>query len=156
MSNDTAPFKRHVLIATVEGHKVFLTIKWNGKSLSFTGVEGPSANGDAWGSCGQIDMHEWTGYKAATGINLSVTRELWSRWHLNDMRAGDETQEAWLRANGRGKTYTETCAMLDAAGFLVHNGYKYGNAWKHEDVPQHVTDYLLALPESKLLPAAWA
>lgn len=27
--------------------------------LSFTGVIGPKSNGDARGSCGQIDMSEW-------------------------------------------------------------------------------------------------
>ena len=156
MSNATPPFKRHVLIATVEKHNVFLTVEWDGKRLSFSGVEGPKADGNAWGSCGQIDMHEWNGYKAADGIDLTDIRDMWKRWHLNDMRAGNPKQEAWLRKHGHGKDYTETCAKLEAAWLLVNEGYKYGSEWKHENVPQHITDHLMRLPESKLLPATWA
>ena len=64
--------------------------------------------------------------------------EIWKRWHLNDMNAGDEVQEAFLRAHGRGKDYKETCDILDQAGLLEHDGYKYGTAWKFEAVPKDI------------------
>jgi hypothetical protein len=68
--------------------------------------------------------------------------ELWKRWHLNDMNAGDELQETYLRAHGRGKDYEETCAILEKAGLLIHDGYKYGSEWKAEKVPTDVLDEL--------------
>lgn len=32
-------------------------------------------------------------------------------------------------------------------------GYKYGSAWKHEDVPQEIIDWLFSLPDTKVTPA---
>jgi hypothetical protein len=149
-------FIRHTLIATVEGKGVFITIKWTDGKLSICGVEGPKSNGDAWGSCGQIDMHDWKDYKAVGSIDLETIKRMWSRWHLNDMRAGDAVQEAWLRENGRGKDYTATCEKLKAAGLLIHEGYEYGHAWKREEVPAEVVAYLFALPEDGAkIPGCW-
>lgn len=68
--------------------------------------------------------------------------ELWKRWHLNDINAGDELQETYLRVHGRGKDYEETCAILEKAGLLIHDGYKYGTEWKTEKVPTDVLDEL--------------
>lgn len=64
--------------------RIFVTVDWDGKRLSFTGVEGPKANGDATGSCGQLDVSKHSPRLAT----------LWERWHLNDMRAGCEHQRA--------------------------------------------------------------
>lgn len=66
--------------------------------------------------------------------------EVWKRWHLNDMNAGDAVQEAWLRENGHGKDYAETCEKLREAGLLVHDDYQYGTAWKTEELPQEIVD----------------
>lgn len=63
---------------------------------------------------------------------------VWKRWHLNKLKAGDPTQEAWLRKHGHGKDYDETCAKLEAAGLLVHDGYKYGSEWKFEELPPYI------------------
>lgn len=71
--------------------------------------------------------------------------EIWRRWHLNDLRAGDEVQEAYLRVHGRGKDYEETCAILERAGLLTHNGYRYGTAWKFEAVPSDIIKELEAM-----------
>jgi hypothetical protein len=40
----------------VQGHDVFCKIEIKDGNLSISGVIGPKLNGDAWGSCGQIDM----------------------------------------------------------------------------------------------------
>lgn len=69
---------------------VFCKITLKGGRLSITGVEGPKRNGDCYGSCGQIDMHEWQILELAPGWTLDMVarfRAIWNEWHLNDMRA---------------------------------------------------------------------
>lgn len=154
--NNTPDFTRHTLIATVKGHKVFITAKWKDGKLSITGVEGPTNNGNCWGSCGQIDSGSWDNYTAVGSIDLTTIKRLWNRWHLNDMRAGDAVQEEWLRENGHGKDYTDTCEKLKGAGLLVHEGYQYGHAWLREEVPAEVVAYLFALADdTEKLPTCW-
>ena len=82
--------------------RTFCHIKWTGERLSISGVEGPKANGDARGSCGQILDHlvtGWDGEPCAWTFEAGWSAELlaefvrvWERWHLNDMRAGCEHQ----------------------------------------------------------------
>jgi hypothetical protein len=100
------PFTRHVRIAHlrypwgVDGEQplaVYATIKWDGKRLSITGVEGPKANGHAWGSCGQVTMNSADHVQRIPEYDQLA--EVWERWHLNDMNAACEHQ----RAEGWGK-----------------------------------------------------
>lgn len=149
---------KHTHIANSRDGRVFITVRVEGdgpgRRLSICGVEGPKGNGDARGSCGQIGIR--SDYEAVPGIDLPRIKAIWDRWHLNDMRAGDPVQEAWLREHGHGKDYTETCANLEAAGLLVSNGYKYGHAWKFEELPEEVVAFLATLPDdSASLPDAW-
>lgn len=77
---------------------LFLTIRFDGKRLSISGVEGPKRNGDAEGGCGQVigSLDQILSYEP--GFNAEVVarlRSIWSRWHLNDMRAGCEHQRDW-------------------------------------------------------------
>lgn len=66
---------------------LWVTIEFKGGKLSLTGVEGPRGNGDCAGSCGQTGIDESAvpaeGYTAA---ELTRLRDVWERWHLNDMR----------------------------------------------------------------------
>lgn len=70
--------------------------------LSISGVIGPRANGDAYGSCGQINMSlrepdGLKGYEPAPGWSLEMVHtflEYWDAWHLNDMRAYDAEMKA--------------------------------------------------------------
>lgn len=123
-------------VALGEG-RLFVTIRWDGTRLSFTGVAGPMSNGDCRGSCGQVHrllddtlscVDEWT------PTTVRVLRGLWDRWHLNDMRAGCVHQ--------RRKSAPEISAKCGVCG------YKYGSAWLHEDVPVQVLRYLQSLPDS--------
>jgi hypothetical protein len=95
---DRSAFKTTAYVADVEiegrARPVFITIEWDGKRLSISGVEGPRADGDCWGSCGQIEMHGWEAYTARPGFDLDRLREVWSAWHLNDMRAACPHQRA--------------------------------------------------------------
>lgn len=154
-------YKRHTIIAQTPlgrrlpngGHAlvpVFLTVEWDGKRLSMSGVEGPERDGHAWGSCGQIDMHPW-GYVATPGIDLGRIRAVWGAWHLNDMRAGTVAQTLALRdmpaAVYPESHYDKACAYLASKGLNPDNGYAYGSRWLHEDVPADVVDFLQSLPD---------
>jgi hypothetical protein len=72
---------------------------------------------------------------------------IWQRWHLNDMRAGSPVQEEWLRQNPIPESecaypkshYDVASAKLAAAGLNPDaDGYKYGHAWKTEELPADV------------------
>jgi hypothetical protein len=62
-------------------------------ALSITGVEGPKRNGDALGGCGQV-TEGLALVTPAAGVDVGRFRDIWERWHLNDMRAGCEHQRA--------------------------------------------------------------
>jgi len=142
---------------------VFVAIKMTDGGLSITGVVGPNQAGGCRGSCGQCREAplEVTGF--ADGWNKAKARklvEIWDRWHLNDMNAGSAVQMEWMRNNPVEAVYPESHyvkagAALAAAGLNPDaDGYKYGSAWKREDVPQEVIDWLMALPDADK-PCPW-
>ena len=75
--------------------------------LSISGVEGPKANGDCSGACGQIDMHlrdEQAEIILAPGWTAPMLArffDVWKEWHLNDMTPSCEHQTgpAWTARN---------------------------------------------------------
>lgn len=160
-------FKHHVMAGHIGRQAVFVTVNWDGKRLSITGVTGPKSNGDCAGSCGQNvgDLRD-PRFNACDGVNASRLADIWERWHLNDMTAGSPAQSAFLRANpitDRMNHYVKACEALAAAGLNPdpnheHNGkpYTYGSAWLREDVPADVIDFLRGLPTSDALPTRWA
>ena len=127
---------------------VFCHIKYNDGRLSITGVIAPLKNGDARGSCGQIygeiENHlddtsysdGWDKIKAFTFI------EYWKTWHLNDMNAGCEHQEAlgWKSYDEHPSEPCPTC------------GYKYGTSWLRREVPTDVLKWLEQLPTTPVKP----
>ena len=158
---------------------MFIKAEYDGR-LSLTGVVGPKKNGDANGGCGQIDMefahrdpaHDDSRYDHPTppeditfapGWDRDKWLDLldvWRRWHLNDMRAGNPAQEAYLRSNPvKGKLpsdhYNEALNVLTAAGLNPdpETGYRYGTAWLKEDVPEAVIKFLADLPDADRQPA---
>jgi len=88
--------------------KVFCTIELReGGELSITGVVGPTSNGDARGSCGQINETLQKAVDAgkvesyADGWDQDKLAQLlgiWDRWHLNHMSAADHAmrRDGWL------------------------------------------------------------
>ncbi len=145
---------------------LFCRIEIKAGRLSISGVEGPKANGDAYGSCGQIDMHEWVVTEYAPGWNASQVarfREVWGAWHLNDMQAGSPAQTAYLKAHpitDRLNHFDKASEALAAAGLnpdpnYLHNGkpYRYGSAWLRVDLPADVIAFLESLPTTDKTPA---
>lgn len=143
--------------------------------LSFTGVEGPRANGDADGSCGQIDMEAQRivdGIEPAEGWDAARIRRVftvWGRWHLNDCRAGSPRQMDWLREHPvcvkyPDSYYEEACRRLAAVGLhpderhLDADGdpYRYGTAWLYEEVPPGILNEIRGWPDGNGLPTCWA
>jgi hypothetical protein len=138
-----------VLIGRGEYGPVFCSIKFDNGKLSISGVEGPTRNGDAKGSCGQIlDSFKIKDYAEGWDHALLVRfLETWQRWHLNDMRAGCEHQRAEGWVTGKEHPDGLLCEPCPTCG------YKYGSAWLKEDVPIEVVKFLAALPDSQVTPA---
>jgi hypothetical protein len=124
---------------------VYCRIKINDGNLSIVGVEGPKANGDALGSCGQLILsginvtdyaHGWTRERVEEFANC------WSRWHLNDMRAECSHQRE------RGETWkTHPRAVCPECS------YRLGTAWLKEELPEEVVTFLDSLPPADIKPA---
>jgi hypothetical protein len=131
-----------------KGHtrSTFVKVEWDGMRLSLIGVEGPMSNGDCEGACGQIDMYEWHFTLYAPGWDaesVKKLRDIWQRWHLNDMRAGCQHQREEER-KGRKWAIREECPDCH---------YRYGTQWLHETVPQDVIDWLFSRPDADRQPA---
>lgn len=164
---------------------VFVTVEFDGKRLSISGVEGPKWNGDARGGCGQIVDALDRLMDLAPGWTPDTVKRLraeWERWHLNDMRAGCEHQrkEGWdtrpidptKPLNAYGTFYpgqhqpswnmATWVSRAEWEGGLLSEpcdvcGYKYGTAWRSETVPVDVMAFLGSLPAAdKPLPRSWA
>lgn len=127
--------------------------------LSIVGVQGPRANGDCVGSCGQIEnylLEDVVKYMDGWDHDsVKKLQDIWKRWHLNDMRAGTPEQEdfirEWMKSNRY--DYTAACNALKEAGLYEIDGYKYGHGWLMEEIPYEVVEWLVSLPESKTQPA---
>lgn len=141
---------------------IYCSITYKNGELSISGVEGPRANGDAWGSCGQIawgydhrnKSQNDTRYSVpvtvdeitfAPGWNADLwygLLNIWHTYHLNKLHAACEHQEIM------GMTYathpSATCPIC---------GYRLGSAWKRISVPDAVIEFLMILPESDKTPA---
>jgi hypothetical protein len=95
---DTSNFVLNLNPGTTASGLLFVTIKWDGTRLSFTGVEGPQRSGNCVGSVGQCFRALDDVVSFADGwdaVRARVLRGLWDRWHLNDMRPGCIHQRRW-------------------------------------------------------------
>lgn len=98
----TTDFNKTVRLGTTEVYSdryasVYCKIKYKDCKLSISGVEGPTRNGNAIGSCGQIVMHRPKIKDFAEGWDKATVDKFydaWDAWHLNDMQAGCQHQRA--------------------------------------------------------------
>lgn len=150
---------------------IYCHIEFKNKKLSITGVEGPLRNGDALGSCGQINsiiqenLEDITPSQGWDKLKICQFINIWDQWHLNDMIAGSPRQEAYLKLNPVSYEYPQShykvaCEVLKKAGLnpdteYLHNSkpYSYGHAWLFKEVPQDVIEWLNNLPETDKKPA---
>jgi hypothetical protein len=79
------------------------------------------------------------GWDAETWLDFLY---VWKRWHLNDMHAECEHQEAlgWTYDTHRGRV----CPQC---------GYEIGTAWTKREVPDVVLTFLASLPDADKQPA---
>lgn len=97
-----------------DGFDLFCKAELTGGKLSISGVIGPKMNGDSHGGCGQIDMefshkdpkqNDRRYSKPITPEEIDFAKgwnktkwfaflDVWHRYHLNDMKATCEHQEA--------------------------------------------------------------
>jgi hypothetical protein len=147
------------------GDATFIKIEYKEGKLSISGVEGPMSNGNCRGGCGQIVMSGLSVNNYAPGWDadkVSVLATLWDMWHLNDMQAGTPIQTEFLKSHkaelkeyhkaGFDSYYSMACDLLEKAGLLVDNGYKYGTKWLKVEVPQDVLEWFQALPDADVNP----
>ena len=101
-----------------------------------SGKPGSTFKPHSWGQISR-DLREEFGSDSKAKSIL----EVWDRWHLNDLRAGNEAQESFLRSlpkEANGRSYERTCELLRDAGLYTSDGYVYGSAWLTESLPGHV------------------
>ena len=154
-------------------HPVFISIEFENNKLSISGVEGPKKNGDAFGSCGQIDMSlreddqaEWAYNPSWDSTMMDKLLLVWKLYHLNDMNPGCQHQRAdnWsdqlvdnTKPKTQGNMLTWKTPKEHPDGLLTKPcpicGYKYGTEWLHEDVPEDIVKWLTGLPETTVTPA---
>lgn len=144
-----------------------------GLTLSITGVVGPRSNGNAAGSCGQIIMdykeYHHNGHASiaditpAPGWDYDMIRkffDIWQRWHLNDLRAGCEHQEAAIKDRDLRNKALYPMSLYELILSDFHNiyhcdicDYNYGSAWNTEQLPVGVLHFLKNLPDTTITPA---
>jgi len=84
--------------AEVRG-EVYIKIEYTEGKLSLSGVEAPTRDGNALGSCGQISskLSEYKEPRFNQGWmerDFYRLKEYWRVWHLNNLQAGCEHQRA--------------------------------------------------------------
>ncbi len=106
--------------------------------------------------CGNIWNHLHTGIYSS-GLNLDTIARcfpsndlvqqlvrIWDKWHLNGMKAGTRTQNAfidgYLLGSNKRYNYNMVCDVLKTAGLLVDRDYRYGTAWLIEVLPEEVIE----------------
>jgi hypothetical protein len=156
--------KKYYLVGKIIRHDVFVTVEWGDGRLSITGVVGPKNDGDSLCPCGQISDYLSDITEYADGWDLDKVRtlqEYWDRWHMHNMRAGSFVQEEYLRNNPISvkypqSYYQEASKLLENAGLSPDmDGYKYGHAWKYEEVPESVIEFFEGLPQTTRMPERW-
>ena len=129
---------------------VFVKVEYKEGRLSLTGVEGPKANGDAVGGCGQIvETLGREGFQPTPGngafwmLNAKKLRAVWERWHLNDMRPECAHQRAagWLEKAKTTGRYVKYPAVKGHPGSEVYD--EKGLGWLY---PTEHPDGLLCRP----------
>ena len=179
------PGKVEVWTRTGKGlASLFVKVEYENGKLSLTGVESPRGDGNALGSCGQcrdsllpLSLRELApGWDRET---VKTLKDIWERWHLNDMRPECAHQRAagWIEKAKTLGRYVKYPALAGhpnsqvydekALGWLYPKehpdgllcrpcptcGYEYGSKWLREEVPAEALAALQSMPETDITPA---
>jgi len=81
--------------------------------------------------------------------DLNTITEVWQRWHLNDLKAGTERQQAFINkwTKDHKYEYTAICEALKQAELYEDNGYKYGYSWLVDPLPENVITNIISIFE---------
>jgi len=102
-----------------------------------------SITGECAGSAGQcIDSIREAGEGVA---DIQRLCDLWSRWHLNGLKAGTRAQNEHVATLPEDATHDGRKASLIANGLQPDKGYSYGSAWLYEPLPESVVAELTAI-----------
>jgi hypothetical protein len=75
--------------------------------------------------------------------------DLWEQYHLNNLHAGTEKQEAclseWEKTLKAKPSHSERCEYLTTQDLLYDNGYKYGSSWLYRAIPERDLKRIKAL-----------
>jgi hypothetical protein len=120
------PFYRLVSPGVTPRGRLFVEIDYREGRLSVVGVEGPMSNGDCRGSAGQTGIAADLEPNAEEGWDagkVAKLRDIWEKWHLNDMRAACAHQ----RKDGWGEEKVEVVTYK-----LTHDGWELKRAAEKE------------------------
>jgi len=140
------PFKSIINVGMNDyGEVVKVTVEYDSKrELHMTGECRRGKN--AISSCGQIKKPEFVSYSPWWDQKkVDQLWEIWDRWHLNHMKAGCEHQEAVLRVNPELEESYDALIQLSQFKNCTSCGYAYGSAWRKEEVPIEVLEWLSGL-----------
>lgn len=137
----------------VDGYKnrkrVFITmeLRHNKQHLPVLSICG-EVRGNMWGQCLNSIKECRKGDKFNYNL-FSKLYKLWKAYHLNDMHAGTERQEEYLKQtkDAHRYDYNVCCDMLRDKGILYDNGYKYGTAWLYRNIPNSALEEIATLIE---------
>lgn len=78
--------------------------------------------------------------------------QLWKRWHLNDLKAGTRSQNAFVLGYRAGQDsdkheYDAICEALKKVDLYEDQGYTYGSCWLFEPIPSEVIEEIKSLAD---------
>jgi hypothetical protein len=129
--------ERTVKLKDAEGNIFEIDITIEGGKFSMSGNWG--------GGCGQcLDHIKPKNKEQKKLVNL------WHKWHLNDMNAGTEEQEAYIKEHLKSNyDYDKACQLLKDANLyeVIHEGkkYKYGHGWITRKLPANIEEETIEL-----------
>jgi hypothetical protein len=149
---------------TLAGHSVALALEWRPVRAGALTIDLTPADVGAVALSMQGTIKGPTGYSGGQCVDflrdigghvpeVAKLCDLWSRWHLSDMRAGTRAQLDALKdakPDGAGDSHTKALAFLVSRGlhpdvttapdFNDGKGYGYGSAWLYEPLPEGLAD----------------
>ena len=137
----------------VKGYKnrrrvfIDMELKHNNKNLPCLSISG-NVRGHMWGQCLDSIMECRKGDKF-NHILFYKLYKLWKEYHLNDLHAGTQKQEEFLKNTKdiHHYDYTICCELLKENNLLFDNGYKYGTSWLYRNIPNSALEEIAALIE---------